>query len=376
MHDLSTFGVSVKFDNLPSEPSSGGLLNWLMGNTKGSQDSAEASEEWSKHTPLFPGGSLIPSKTKTVAFHHDQNILCRLEYDIDPAWPLPAGASPLIGVFNITGIADFAKETASLGAGQPKVHLSFTLDGSGMVILSKAEATLELPLEPEQQPQTTDETKAAAESTEEKAAADSTESSPETEASETTEPTPPGPKEKGAEKKDDKKAKKPAKKEKKDNTLRRTLTVATNLDAVSPPIWSPELILEAKTRLKALDLADTSRKEKAAALNDLEAYVYKVRNRLRDEEDQLAVISTSEEREEAIELCNAVEDWLYDEGKNQELSAYKSKQSSIKSKAEAIFKVSIHCSPSLLLSHLTSPPSLLPSLPTPFSEIQRAHRPS
>jgi hypothetical protein len=199
--------------------------------------------------------------------------------------------------------------------------------------------------------------KPTAESTEEKAAADSTESSPETEASETTEPTPPGPKEKGAEKKDDKKAKKPAKKEKKDNTLRRTLTVATNLDAVSPPIWSPELILEAKTRLKALDLADTSRKEKAAALNDLEAYVYKVRNRLRDEEDQLAVISTSEEREEAIELCNAVEDWLYDEGKNQELSAYKSKQSSIKSKAEAIFKVRIH-SPPLSHSHL---PACLPS---------------
>jgi hypoxia up-regulated 1 len=364
MHDISTFGVSVKFDNLPSEPSSGGLLGWLMGSSTGSQtESTESADVWSKHTPLFPGGSLIPSKTKTVAFHHDQNILCRLEYDIDPAWPLPVGASPLIGVFNVTGITEFAKETASLGAGQPKVHLSFTLDGSGMVVLSKAEATLELPLEAEQP--ITEETKAETEATEEKPDADSTAEAATdstTEGAETTEPTATTPKEKASEKKEDKKTKKTVKKEKKDNILRKTLTIVTNLDAVSPPIWSAELILEAKTRLKALDLADTARKEKAAALNDLEAYVYKVRNRLRDEEDQLAVVSTSEQREEAIELCNTVEDWLYDEGKSQEVSVYKTKQSSIKSKAETIFKVDL------------APTSLLLCLPhLLLSEIQRAH---
>ena len=41
-----------------------------------------------------------------------------------------------------SGIADFAKESASKNLGAPKVHLSFTLDGSGIVTLSKAEVCL------------------------------------------------------------------------------------------------------------------------------------------------------------------------------------------------------------------------------------------
>ena len=45
----------------------------------------------------------------------------------------------------IPGIADFAKESNAKGLGPPKVHLSFSLDGSGVVFLSKAEATYELP---------------------------------------------------------------------------------------------------------------------------------------------------------------------------------------------------------------------------------------
>lgn len=327
MHDLSPFGVSVKLDNLPSDNANGGLFSWLLGSSKKEPTENSDVESWSKHTPLFPGGSHIPSKTKTVAFHHDQNILCRLEYENDPNWPLPAGTAPLIEVFNITGISEFAKETASLGVGQPKIHLSFVLDGSGMVVLTKAEATIELPPEHEgTDSKDENETDTAA-----GLAADKSENDPTNKENAT---------EKAADKKEDKKStKKSNKKEKKDNTIRKTLVVTTNLDAVSPPIWSPELVLEAKNRLRALDQADTARKERAAALNDLEGYVYKVRNRVRDEEDQLAVISTSEQRDEVVELCNAVEEWLYDEGKNQEVSVYKSKQSSIKSKAEAIFKV-------------------------------------
>ena len=41
-----------------------------------------------------------------------------------------------------SGIAEFAKEGAGRNLGAPKVHLSFTLDGSGIVTLSKAEVCL------------------------------------------------------------------------------------------------------------------------------------------------------------------------------------------------------------------------------------------
>merc|ERR1711975_152537 len=59
------------------------------------------------------------------------------------------GVPPLLGVFNITGISEFAQDTAAKGLGVPKVHLSFSLDSSGVITLSKAEATVELPPEPE-----------------------------------------------------------------------------------------------------------------------------------------------------------------------------------------------------------------------------------
>merc|ERR1712146_858108 len=111
----------------------------------GADKKSEDAPEWSKQTPLYPRLSSIPSKTKTVAFNYDKDILCKIEYDDDQ--PLPKGTSKLLAVYNISGVADFAKETESKGLGQPKVHLSFTLDSSGVVSLNKAEASVELPPE-------------------------------------------------------------------------------------------------------------------------------------------------------------------------------------------------------------------------------------
>eukprot|EP00604_Paraphysomonas_vestita_P001760 CAMPEP_0174823626 /NCGR_PEP_ID=MMETSP1107-20130205/26314_1 /TAXON_ID=36770 /ORGANISM="Paraphysomonas vestita, Strain GFlagA" /LENGTH=721 /DNA_ID=CAMNT_0016047011 /DNA_START=407 /DNA_END=2572 /DNA_ORIENTATION=- len=351
--DLLPFGVSVKFDNLPTTENNGGLFNWLLGNSNNNNNkpkSTESNDEvelWSKHTPLFPPSSPIPSKTKTVAFHHDKNILCRVEYDQNESiWSLPTGVDSLISVLNITGIAEFAQETSSLGAGQPKIHLSFTLDNSGIITLSKAEATLELPESNNNNNTTNNNNNTSGDNndvnegnetkTSESIESETTTTTDSTQHNETSSTDS---KEKSTDKKDSKKnTKKSQKKEKKDNILRKTLIVTINNNAINPPIWSNELINNAKNRLRALDEADASRKEKAAALNDLEGYVYKIRNRIRDEEDQLKVISTTEQRDDVIELCNTVEEWLYDEGKNQEVSVYKSKQNSIKSKAEAIFK--------------------------------------
>lgn len=136
------------------------------------------------------------------------------------------------------------------------------------------------------------------------------------------------------------KTKKTSKKEKKESVLRKVLTVASFDSALSPPQWSSGLIAEAVSRLKALDAADAARKQKEAALNELEAYLYKTRNRIRDEEgpNQLGLVSTTEQRDELLELCTTIEEWLYEDGRDQSVSVYKSKQSSIKVKAEAIYK--------------------------------------
>lgn len=322
--DISTFGVSVQLDTLPREPTKGGFFG-LLGSKKKDAD----ADSWHKETVLYPAKSQIPSKQKTLAFNYDSDILCKLEYTDEVA--LPEGTNNVVAVYNITGIADFAKETASKGLGQPKVHLSFSLDGNGMVTLSKAEATLELPVEKEEE----EESKAEVEtnSTDTSAADNSTETS----SSNSTEAE-------GEEKKDDKKkAKKDSKKDKKskkaktDNVLRRNLGIVDNSPFILHPTYSSEQIIESRLKLKALKDTDDQRKAKEAALNDLEGYIYKVKNRIMDDEDKLKKVSTDEQRQEVLDLSNTTEEWLYEDQSAMTVTDYKKKQKEISVKAEAIF---------------------------------------
>jgi hypothetical protein len=258
--------VSVRLENLPADGSaSGGLFGSLLGGGKKAA-AAAPGDEWEKHTDLFPAKSPVPSKTKTVAFQHDSDILCKLEYNDEIA--LPEGASKLLALYNITGISDFAKETASKGVGAPKVHLSFGLDGSGIVSLVKAEATLELPPEPEE-PVLGEEEKAG-NATDSEDKADEEEDKKE-EAEADKKETEGGIKEekkegekdkKDASKDKKKKEKKPkeVKKPKKDNVLRKTLVITENHKVIVPALWTPAAIAESKSRLRALAAADEARK--------------------------------------------------------------------------------------------------------------------
>ena len=54
--------------------------------------------------------------------------------------------------------------------------------------------------------------------------------------------------------------------------------------------------------------------------------VLQVRATLRDQEDELAAVSTDEQREEAIALANEQEDWLYDEGWSEDAKTYRKKR--------------------------------------------------
>jgi len=65
-------------------------------------------------------------------------------------------------------------------------------------------------------------------------------------------------------------------KAKKDNILRKVLTIEDNPSLLSPAGWESSSITESVSKLRALAYADEQRKAKEAALNDLEAYIYKV----------------------------------------------------------------------------------------------------
>jgi hypothetical protein len=122
-------------ETLPSEAKEGKGLFGLFGK----KDKEEATDDWSRNTEIYAPRSVLSSKVKTVTFPYDKDILCRVEYsDVSK---LPEGTDPLLAVYNITGIAKFAKETSS----SPKVHLSFALDSDGIVSLTRAEVSAEPP---------------------------------------------------------------------------------------------------------------------------------------------------------------------------------------------------------------------------------------
>ena len=122
MTDINPFPIQVS-------------LNDLDGDVKD-----EDGEAWSKVATIFKANGKVGVK-KTIAFTHDQEIACSLDYIEDEA--IPEGTNQSIEKFNITGIVDFAKEMEEKGLSKPKISLQFELSSSGVVSLVKAEGVVE-----------------------------------------------------------------------------------------------------------------------------------------------------------------------------------------------------------------------------------------
>lgn len=349
--DIMSFGVSIGLETLPSvdnDSPENGFLGGLLG--KKTVVSTGVDTEipvWTKRAEIYEAGSTFTSKTKLVVFPYDKDILCKISYS--EGSDLPPGTSSMLAVYNITGVANFAKEIALMkNASAPKVHLSFSLDSDGVASLIKAEVSSEIIVEESVAEEGSNiktsgddissEINETADTEKEEVNTDTTES----EKSSGNEPTASktgddsfessetGKMKKGKKDKDVKKDKKPS-------ALRRTLTITEDLRAVQPVVWSSAMIRESAARLHALTAADNARKAKEAALNDLEAYIYKVKNKISDEEEQLVIVSTEEQRQQVVDLANAAEEWIYDDGRYADVIVYSEKHKELKKLAEAIF---------------------------------------
>lgn len=196
---------------------------------------------------------------------------------------------------------EFAKENAHRNLGDPKVHLSFVLDTSGIVSLLKAEATYDLPPPPPEE-LSAEETMVEAtemnttEGVSGNATGDGADGATDGSAN---------PSKKNGKKDSKKKVSKKSKPE--DLVLRRTLKIVENVDQVKPHTWTPSMIAESRSKLAILAAKDEERKANegmvprlilncyftlTAALNDLEAYIYKVKNTFAEEEDGISSVST------------------------------------------------------------------------------------
>ncbi len=71
---------------------------------------------------------------------------------------------------------------------------------------------------------------------------------------------------------------------------------------------------KSREKVSAILEADSWRKAKEAAKNDLEAYILHVRGQVRDHEEQIAAVSTQEQRDYILTLSDELEEWLYEDG--------------------------------------------------------------
>merc|ERR1712003_584557 len=148
-------------------------------------------------------------------------------------------------------------------------------------------------------------------------------------------------------------------KEKK-RTHKKPLDVASyHVGKVQP--LSNDLIEEYKTNIATLAELDKQRVLLEEAKNKLESYFYHVKNKLLDDEDEIAKISTSEQSEELTKLSRDAEDWLFDEGDTADLETIQAKYDELATPAENVW---------FRLKEMTARPAAVKALTEKLVEIE------
>jgi len=351
MTDVNPFPISVA------------LADLVMGEEAKEVD--EEEESWSKQATIFKVNGKTGVK-KTIAFTHDHEIACDVDYVADSEY-LPEGTSSSIEKYNVTGVEAFAKEMSEKGLGKPKVSLQFELSISGIVRLVKAEAAVEETYTVSEEVEVDDEEtadegdekkdeekteeKKDEEKTEEKKDEEKTEEKKDEEKTEEkkdedkteekedqaekTEDKAEG--EKAEEKKDEPKKKKTIKVEKEKKRMhKRTLSISSyHTGSVQP--YSPEIMVESRAKLEELARVDKERMLLEEIRNTYESFIYLIKNKLIDFEEQIAAVSTQEQRDALLKSAEEAEDWMYDEGYDADLVVYTEKYAELSGPAEKIF---------------------------------------
>jgi len=126
-------------------------------------------------------------------------------------------------------------------------------------------------------------------------------------------------------------------------------------------ILSKELYSEAKNRLEALDKKDAERRKTAELKNNLESYIYSMKEKLEESTDILTV-STEQERQSFAEKLNEVQDWLYMDGEDAQANEFKERLDQLKAIGDPIL---------FRLSELKARPAACENARLYLSELQK-----
>ena len=303
VHDITSFPVSIDIDSL-----GGGAVEEDAEEGEEGKEAAEGDAAAKKNVKLFKVGHKIPAK-RLLTFKRDEDLTFTVKYDGE----LPPTVPVTIAKYNITGVKK-AMDKYPNGT-KPKINVSFRLTRSGLVEVDKAEAAIEEMVEVEVCETIKPKKKNATDANATEANATDSEAADKEEAPAAAEKAEEAPAE-GDEKKDDAEAKdadaekkegdeaekkegddkKAAKEEPtrvcKMKEEKRVHRVALQIESETPlpkPITAAQF-KEIKKELDEYDAREKKIRDRAAAYNALESYIYTTREKL-------------ESKQELIEVC-------------------------------------------------------------------------
>ena len=94
---------------------------------------------------------------------------------------------------------------------------------------------------------------------------------------------------------------------------------------------------ESKNKLQTLARQDKERMMLEEVRNNYESYIYRIKNKLVDDEEAITAVSTKEQRDLLLKSANDAEEWMYDEGYDADYETYKKKYDELTEPAEKIF---------------------------------------
>jgi len=119
----------------------------------------------------------------------------------------------------------------------------------------------------------------------------------------------------------------------------------------------------AASRSKLLEMAekDKERMMLEESKNKVESYIYRIKNKLSDDEVEIESVTTKKQREEVRKLAEEAEDWLYEDGYSADLATMEDKYAELSVPFEKIM---------LRISEKTARPEAIEALQTKLTEIE------
>ncbi len=266
-------------------------------------------QDLDRDVPLFSRFSPIEGKEPTkqvIKFKHDKdfqvNLMEKKAIDDDPK---DAPDEVVAKQFSITGFSGALQLFGKFG--EPKVHLTFTMDRNMMLNLASAEAKWDEEYEEVVKPPKNSTSNKGKNATE-----NATEATTETEKNETVTTV--------------KKVRKHV----------SPLTVTVIEDLVPVKKMTNEAKRKAFLSIKEMDEADKERGRREEARNSLEAFGFTSRERISSNEEKVKQVMDKEESEKLESELRSIEDWI-DDHKTANASEFDQERARLSGKVEKVF---------------------------------------